>query len=419
MAFLRSLFSGVSALRNHQTMMDVIGNNIANVNTVGFKAGRATFSEVYAQTMSGATLPTSTTGGRNALQVGLGMAVNSLDTMFTQGNIEQTANPYDLAISGQGMFIVNQGGQTLYTRAGAFSTDANGNIVTATGAKLQGKMADATGAIPGGTRLEDLLINQDLKSLAQASTYVEYAGNLNSSAAVGDTAESSASVYDSLGNRITLKLTFTKTADNAWNWSATIPDPSPATTWSNVGGGTLSYDSLGRLQSATGTTISFTPAGGASPLTLDLRFGTETSPGVFNGISQSSGSSSISRRNYDGHASGTLTGVEFDTTGKILGTFSNGIVQTLGQVMLAEFNNFAGLERMGDSLYQLSANSGIPAILEPGEVSEISPGSLEQSNVDLADEFTKMIMAQRGFQASARVITTSDDMLQELVNLKM
>jgi flagellar hook-basal body protein len=148
MAFLRSLFAGVSALRNHQTMMDVIGNNIANVNTVGFKAGRATFSELYAQTLRGATMPTATNGGTNPMQVGLGMAVNSLDTLFTQGNIETTSNPFDLAISGQGMFVVNQNGQTMYTRAGDFGLDAEGRIVTGTGAILQGKMANAAGVIP-------------------------------------------------------------------------------------------------------------------------------------------------------------------------------------------------------------------------------------------------------------------------------
>ena len=421
MAFLRSLFSGVSALRNHQTMMDVIGNNIANVNTVGFKAGRTTFSELYAQTVQGASRPTATNGGTNPMQVGLGMSVSTIDTLFTAGNIETTAVPFDLAISGQGMFIVDQNGQTLYTRAGNFSLDADGHIVTATGAKLQGKMANTAGVVPGGTRLEDLIINRDLKSLAQASSYVEYAGNLDSSAAVGATAESSASVFDSLGNRITLKLTFTKVAENQWSWSATIPDTSAATGERTVGGGALVYNTDGTLQSTTGNQVTFTPAGGASPLTLDLRFGTTSAsaPGVFSGITQTGGSSSISRRNYDGHESGTLTDVKFDIYGKVLGSFSNGTVQTLAQVMLAEFNNVEGLERMGDNMYALSANSGIPSILEPGEVSTLTPGALEQSNVDLADEFTKMIMAQRGFQANARVISTSDELLQELVNLKM
>lgn len=419
MAFLRSLFAGVSSLRNHQTMMDVIGNNIANVNTVGFKAGRATFSELYAQTLQGASRPTAINGGTNPMQVGLGMSVSTIDTLFTAGNIETTSNPFDLAISGQGMFVVNQNGQTMYTRAGNFSLDADGHIVTGTGAILQGKMADAAGVVPGGTRLEDLIVNRDLRSLAQASTFVEYAGNLDSSAAVGTSVESSASVFDSLGNRTALTLTFTKADDNQWSWSATVPDRTTGTP-RIVGGGSLVYNTDGSLQSATGSPITFTPDGGGSPLTLDLRFGTPsaTAPGVFAGITQTNAHSSISRRNYDGHEAGTLTDVKFDISGKVLGSFSNGTVQTLAQVMLAEFNNTEGLERMGDNLYSLSANSGIPSILEPGEVSTLTPGALEQSNVDLADEFTKMIMAQRGYQASARVISTSDEMLQELVNLK-
>ena len=429
MAFLRSLFAGVSALRNHQTMMDVIGNNIANVNTTGFKAGRATFSELYAQTLRGASRPTSLTGGTNPMQDGLGMSINTLDTQFMQGNVEQTNGDYDLAISGPGFFIVNAGGQSMYTRDGKFTLDADGSIVTGGGARLQGKMADANGVIPSGTTLEDIVINGDIKSPARATTYVNYSGNLDSSADIyslgppetGGFTKTTASVYDSLGNRIALELKFMKTAANTWDWTASVPDPAPATTSTVVGNGTLTFNSGdGTLQSGSPSPITLTPTTGADPLTLDLRFGTPsaTAPGVFSGITQTSGDSSVTPRDYDGYTSGTLKNVSVDAMGKVSGTFTNSTVQVLAQVMLAEFNNSGGLLRMGNNMFTLSGNSGTPAIVEPGEASELSPGALEQSNVDLADEFTKMITAQRGFQASARVITTSDEFLQEVVNLK-
>ncbi len=183
MSFLRSLFSGVSGLRNEQTMMDVIGNNIANINTVGFKASRATFSELYAQTLRGGTQPTATNGGTNPIQVGLGMTVNSIDTLFTQGSFETTSNPLDLALNGSGFFVVKQNGRNLYTRDGTFQQDGSGRLTTKSGAIVQGKMADAQGVIPSGTLLQDIVINMDTKSPAKATTTAQFAGNLDSSAA--------------------------------------------------------------------------------------------------------------------------------------------------------------------------------------------------------------------------------------------
>jgi flagellar hook protein FlgE len=429
MAFLRSLFAGVSGLRNHQTMMDVIGNNIANVNTVAFKGGRATFSELFAQTIRGASRPVGDNGGTNPMQVGLGMSINTLDTLFLQGNIETTNNNTDLAILGNAFFIVNKDGQTLYTRAGRFDLDSTGKMVNpGSGAVLQGKMADASGTIPAGTTLADIIIDRDIKAPAKATSLIEYAGNLDASAAVynpgpppsGGITTSSISVYDSLGNRIALTLRFTKTAANTWDWEASVPDPAPATTSTVVGTGTVNFNSDGTLQSFTGSPITITPTTGADPLTIDFDFGTPTAsaPGVFTGLTQTAGTSTVTPRTQDGYGTGSLSNISIDVAGRVLGTFTNGTIQTLAQVMLAEFNNPGGLERSGENTYSVTGNSGIPGITDAGETSKIIAGSLEQSNVDLADEFTKMITAQRGFQASARVITTSDEFLQEVVNLK-
>ena len=428
MAFLRSLFAGVSGLRNHQTMMDVIGNNIANVNTVAFKYGRASFSELYAQTLRGAGRPLDNTGGTNPMQVGLGMSVNTLDTIFSQGSIETTTNQTDLAIQGNGFFIVNKGGKQFFTRAGRFDLDQNGRLVNpGSGAILQGKMADAAGVVPSGTSLQDIYINKDIKSPAKATTEVKFAGNLDASAAVydavantGGKVDSSVTLFDSLGNEIDMTLRFTKTGPNSWSWSASIPDPKPATTSTNVGNGSVTFNDDGTLQTMSGSPITITPTSGAAVMTVDLDFGTPsaTAPGNFSGLTQSSGTASVTAREQDGYASGLLGNITIDAGGKILGTFTNGMVQTLAQIMLAEFNNPGGLIRSGDNAYDVSGNSGTAAIMTPGETSSVVAGALEQSNVDLADEFTKMITAQRGFQASARVITTSDEFLQEVVNLK-
>ena len=428
MAFLRSLFAGVSGLRSHQTMMDVIGNNIANVNTVGFKRGRSVFSEMFAQTLRGAGRPGTASGGTNPVQVGLGTTVSTIDTLFTQGTIEMTDKTTDLAIQGSGLFIVNLGGKTMYTRDGSFSLDQSGRLVNpATGAVVQGKIADATGTIPAGTSLNDIVINQDVKSPARATTMVKFGGNLDSSAEVynpgppptGGFVSSSVTVYDSLGNQIPLTLEYTKTGSNTWAWSANIPNPPPGTGTTPVGSGTVTFNADGTLQASTGSPLSFDPGTGANALSVALDFGTPSAGGTGSsaGLTQNANPSLVISRDQDGYTSGVLTGISVDNLGRVIGSFTNGEQLTLAQIMLAEFNNPAGLLRVGSNMYDVTGNSGTPAVVDAGVTSSIYSGGLEQSNVDLADEFTRMITAQRGFQASARVITTSDEFLQEIVNL--
>jgi flagellar hook protein FlgE len=410
-------------------MMDVIGNNIANINTIGFKSGRATFAEMYAQTVRSANRPTETNGGSNPMQVGLGMSISTLDTLFSQGSIESTQNAFDMAIKGPAFFIVKQGGQTLYTRAGNFGTDGEGKVVSgSSGAVLQGKMADTNGVIPSGNTLQDIIINPDIKSPAKATTFIKYSGNLNNSADIyslgppetGGKTTSTSDAYDSLGTVVPVTLTFTKTGINTWDWSAAVPAQAPATTPTIVGNGTITFNTDGTLQSSPPPPLSIPSISGADPLSISLDFGTPSpsAPGVFSGITQTSLGSGVSRKESDGYETGSLLTVSVDATGRIEGAFSNSTRQSLAQVMLAEFNNPGGLVRNGENTYTFSGNSGTPATIEAGEASRIYSYSLEQSNVDLADEFTKMITAQRGFQASARIITTSDEFLQEIVNLK-
>jgi flagellar hook protein FlgE len=373
---------------------------------------------LFAQTLRGATQPFGSNGGTNPIQVGLGTSINTLDTLFTQGSIETTGQSTDLAIEGNGFFAVKKDGKLLYTRVGTFSLDANGKLVNSgTGAVLQGKLADDAGNVPSGTKLEDLKIALDKKSPAKATTSVKFSGNLDSGAATGDSTDASVTIYDSLGNPITLTMTFTKSATaNEWTWSASAPSPSTIT---GGGSGTITFNSDGTLNAFTyssGTGIAITPGNGAAAMSVSLDVGTASE---FSGITQTNADSNVSPREQDGYASGILSGVSIDENGAILGSFSNGTILTLGQVMLAEFNNPGGLLKTGENLFEVTGNSGIATIVSPGSsASSLVSGALEQSNVDLADEFTKMIMAQRGFQSNARVITASDEFLNEVVNLK-
>ncbi|MFZ4619123.1 MAG: flagellar hook protein FlgE [Bacteroidota bacterium] len=420
MAFLRSLSAGVTGLRNHTMMMDVIGNNVANINTIGFKGSRITFGEMFAQTLRGSASGTATNGGTNPMQIGLGASVLSIDTVFKQGGIELTGGEGDLAISGNGFFVVNKGGKPFYTRIGAFSVDDQGRL-TQGGAILQGKVADQLGNVSSGTKLQDLKIDLDRKSPAKATSIAKFSGNLDPDAKIGDTTDSSVTIYDSQGNAMSLNLTFTKTAtDNSWTWQATVPPPTTATIPSG-GSGTVTFDTLGALSGMTfddgSTTLGIATGKGTDDLAIELNFGIA---GEYKGITQNSGTMSVTSREQNGYAAGEMTEWKIDPSGKINATFKNGQTITLGQVMLAEFNNPNGLSRSGDGLFDVSANSGIPVIIEAGgsSRSSIASGALEQSNVDLPEEFTKMIVAQRGFQSNARVITTSDEILNEIVNLK-
>ncbi len=222
-------------------------------------------------------------------------------------------------------------------------------------------------------------------------------------------------VYDTLGNPTNVQLQFTKTANDAWSWAATAP--APATTSAS---GTVTFNTDGTLNTLTGSPLVITPGTGAPDVSFTLDLGTPSAvvPGNFSGLTQASGDSAVSLTNQDGYTAGALTTVNIETNGTIRGTFANGTKLALGQIMLAEFNNPGGLQKSGDNCWDVSGNSGSASIVDGSGKTTVVSSALEQSNVDLADEFTKMITAQRGFQANARVITTSDEILQEVVALK-
>ncbi len=407
---MRSLFSGVSGLSNHQVKMDVIGNNIANVNTMGFKSSRATFSEVFSQTLRGAGAPSDERGGTNAQQIGLGTGLSGTDTLHTQGSLQTTGNPTDLGIEGDGFFLLNQEDRLVYSRAGGFSTDADGYLVNAAGLRVQGWRGEG-GQLPetNTTNLDDLRIPMGETVGAQATSRIVYANNLSADADPDETWSTPVEVFDSQGREYTVNLSFSKADSNTWNWELTTEDEALAIT--GDGSGAITFSDEGNVTDGETPDAVGVDVDGASALALNLDF---------EAITQMSGSSTVSAVERDGSPMGTLESFDVDASGVITGVYSNGTVQTLGQVGIASFSNPSGMTKAGDNIFMESNNSGLRQVGPPGTSGRglMAPGSLEMSNVDLSEQFSEMIITQRGFQANSRVVTTSDDMLSELVNLK-
>ena len=409
---LRSMFSAISGLRGHQIMMDVIGNNIANVNTVGFKSGRVNFQDILSQTLHGATAPQGGLGSINPAQIGLGMTVAGIDVLQTQGNLQSTGKTTDMAIQGDGFFVESDGAGTYYTRDGAFDIALDGSLANpASGMKVQGWQADAAGKIDITQPISNLVIPIGQRTTALATSNVTLSGNLDAGAAVGTSVPTTMTVFDSLGIAHSVKVTFTKTAANQWDWAATKDAADAGITITPAAGvnqGSLTYSSGGVFSASTGT-LSFAFPDGATSTTPAISLAQMTQ---FSGTSQPSGQT-------DGFTSGTLVTFAVGNAGELSGVYSNGQTQVLGQIALANFLNSAGLLRAGQNNFSATSASGAANIgtAATGGRGSVTTGALEMSNVDLATQFTGMITAERGFQANGRVITTSDQMLQTLVNL--
>ncbi|WP_370327643.1 flagellar hook protein FlgE [Euzebya sp.] len=421
------MYSGVSGLRGHQTYLDTVGNNIANVNTTGYKSSSVVFSDMLSQILSGAGAPTALAGGTNPAQVGLGTSIAGIQTNFTQGAVQLTGRATDMAIQGEGFFVTQIAGQRQYTRAGSLSFDAAGQLVTPSGAVVQGWAANAQGQINTNGPIGNLgiPIGQILEPVATES--VSIGGNLPADATVADSIVTSIDVVDEQGGAHPLSLTWTKLADNQWEVTAEMPDAAGVMQPVAVSGGTgtpanvVNFDPLTGLPDIEGLTMAagdlVTASGAQFSLDVELDFG---EAGDADGLVQFAGESTMSALSQDGAEIGFLRSFSIDQSGIISGVFSNGLRRNLGQVALANFNNPGGLERVGDTSFIPSPNSGEPqlGIAGQGGLGSISGGSVEMSNVDLAAEFTNMIAAQRGFQANSRVISASDEILQDLVNLK-
>ncbi|OIJ13159.1 flagellar biosynthesis protein FlgE [Anaerobacillus alkalilacustris] len=407
---IRSMYSGIGGMKNFQTKLDVIGNNIANVNTFGFKKGRTTFKDLVSQQLSGASNPTDNRGGTNPRQIGLGGTLATVDTVHTQGSLQTTGRALDLGISGDGFFIVTNGNMSYYTRAGNFYLDRQGTLVTADGLKVQGYRPDPVTGDVDYNDFGDLQIQAGNVIPPEATTAASFNGNLNSEAD-GTTrpVEVKYNVIDSLGSVHQIEVIFNKVDTNEWTYS--INAPGMANVTQPAGELDIQFNENGAVTNPLDpTNITVQPGNGANPInfTLDLSM-----------VTQFAGSNTVDLAEINGNSEGFLESFNISQTGEINGVFTNGEVRVLGQIATAIFNNPGGLTKSGDNLYQVSNNSGIPNVGVAGEARGIIAGStLEMSNVDLSEEFTEMIVAQRGFQANTRIITTSDEILQELVNLK-
>ncbi|WP_448614132.1 flagellar hook protein FlgE [Modestobacter sp. URMC 112] len=426
---LRSMFSAISGLRAHQTKLDVSGNNIANVNTVGFKGSQTVFEDTLSQVLRNGSAPTGDAAGSNPAQVGLGVKVAGITTNFSQGAQQNTGRSTDFMIQGDGFFVTRAGNENLYTRAGSFDFDGAGNLVTPDGAMLQGWMADG-GVVSANGPIGPLKVPFGQVLAPSATTGGGMVGNLSADAAIGTSLQFQAEMYDSLGNPHMVNYQLTKTAVTAagvTTWQARVLDadgtPMPTSTATPPATSVnVVFDADGVMTSptATGTPpvkqFAFYPPAADfpswdGPVTIDIT-----------SITQFGGKSSVAatRTAASGSALGTLESFALSNDGTITGVFSNGLRQPIGQLALATFANPGGLEKAGNTSFRMADNSGAPAIglAGAGGRGTLSAGALEMSNVDLAEEFTGLIVAQRGFQANSRVITTSDELLQDLVQLK-
>ncbi len=421
---IRSMYAAVSGLRNHQTMMDVVGNNIANVNTTGFKSSNTVFEDVLSQTLRGAGRAGANTGGTNPAQIGLGASVAGVTTNFSQGAPQLTGRGTDLAITGDGFFIVDQGGERLFTRSGAFTLDTLGRLVSQNGGIVQGWPADANGQFNPNGPVRPLVVPVgDVIAPVQTSTSV-LGGNLPADAAVGTTVATSIDVYDGQGRQTTVRYELTKTAADTWSVGyryvddAGVQQPTPPAAASAVTGGPLTFDANGELTSGYALTIpGGTIPGFAAGDDITISLGAASAPAR---ITQFGSLSTAAALDQNGSAAGSLQSFSIGQDGLVTGSYSNGLTRSLGQLALASFTNPEGLEKRGGSTFGATAASGAVNIGQAGQGGRglLSSGTLEMSNVDLSTEFTNLILAQRGFQANSRVVTTSDEMLQEVVNLK-
>ncbi|MEN6389693.1 MAG: flagellar hook protein FlgE [Syntrophomonas sp.] len=465
---MRSMFSGVSGLKNMQMAMDVIGNNMANVNTPGFKRSRVVFQDTLYQAMRGGAAPTDNTGGTNPMGVGMGMSVSSVDQIHTGAAAQASSRLTDMAIDGNGYFIIKTNGETSYTRSGSFSFDKQGNLVASDGGQVQGWLADLEGNIDASvSKITGVNIAAYNLMAPKATSEMGVTGNLDSKTEANDIAagfdlatgvpadDTSETItkeyYDSLGNKEVLYFRFFRTVDDAtatpptysWNCdvsgdskfgdadgdgtiddTANIESVEPQGT--PVGGAgvirynKINFDKSGKLETDTSTpntntvSMSFTidrSSVGADPvnITVDLK-----------SLLQYNTDSTVQVESQNGLPTGSLQSLTVGSDGVISGQYDNGQLKSLARVALANFRNPAGLQQVGGNRFVTSTNSGDSMVGAPssGGMGAILPSSLEMSNVDLSEELTQMIIVERGFTANSRIITTSDEMLQELANLK-
>ncbi|GIE27956.1 flagellar hook protein FlgE [Actinoplanes italicus] len=438
---LRSLYSGISGLNAHQRMIDVTGNNIANVNTTGYKSSQVQFNDTMSQMLGAGGSPQNGMAGTNPAQVGLGVRVGGITANFSQGSAQTTGKSGDMMIQGDGFFITRSGNENLYTRAGSFFFDANGVLATATGEPVQGWTADSEGIVNSGVQPGDIKMPLGATIPPKQTTEITMKGNLTSDypadpLALNDIVTIPVKVFDDKGATRTVTAVFTRGVPDrttvVTDWTVDLYehyDPSGLTPNVAVNGTSQMTLDMSKGKPTVEATDSPTPGNLDSDGNMVFRpadpSATPPDPGLkinLKDLTMYSGLTDARVFNVDGQTAGALTSLSYTVSdsGEIIGVYSNGLKQTLGQVAMATFKNVAGLEKVGNSLFRTTVNSGYAQVGEPGSagMGQVISGALEMSNVDLAQEFTNLVVAQRGFQANSRIITTSDEILQELVSMK-
>ncbi|MBK4737024.1 flagellar hook protein FlgE [Noviherbaspirillum pedocola] len=410
-----SFQQGLSGLNAASKSLEVIGNNVSNANTVGFKAAQAQFADVYATSLNG--------GG--ASDIGIGTKISDVVQEFNQGNITASDNPLDIAINGNGFFRMDSNGTVTYARNGQFQLDKNGYVVNAQGANLTGYVANAAGVLSTGSPQKLQISTADLPPAVTKS--VNQALNLDSTQAIPATTPFSAtdptsynnatsvSVYDSLGNSHVLQTFYVNAGSGNWDVYAVADDVPLVTTPAGGKIGTLSFDTTGALTAASKATLPFSapiPAsGGAAAFSPQIDF---------TGTTQYGSAFTVNSLSQNGYAAGHLTGFTTGDDGTITGRYSNGKSATLGQVVLANFTNVNGLQPLGNNVWAETSSSGQPLVATPGSgtFGKLQASAVEDSNVDLTAELVNMITAQRVYQANAQTVKTQDQVMQTLVNLR-
>ena len=425
MGISSALYSGVSGLNTNSQAMSVIGNNLANTNTIGFKGSRTVFSDLLSSTINGS-------GGSS--QVGRGVGMSIVDNIFSQGTFESTESGLDVAIEGDGFFLLKEPGDntTYYSRAGSFRFDDDGYLINPEGLRVQGQAYDLDGELAPGDPNDILVSNAGLIQGNVTST-ITLNTNLDSSESVIAAAfditnpdtynySSSTQTYDTLGNPHLITTYFRKTANNQWNWyySTTLPDGTVTPAVPAAGATVLQFTADGVLAD---------PADPANAATVPL---TDTIPAINWGngstataititfdTTQFNSDSIVISQEQNGYGAGELTSIDIDEEGAVIASYSNGEQAKVAHLVLGRFTNPNGLQLAGSNLYKATGESGVARTGLPGsELGKVYTNSLEQSNVDMGAEFVRMITVQRGFQANSKIITTVDELLGELINLK-
>ena len=413
---LTSFYTALTGLNNNATAISVIGNNLANMNTGAFKGSKASFAEALA----GAASSFSSSG--SPIQVGLGSLISGISPVFTQGSITYTGRPTDAAISGSGFFVVSTEGGVGFTRSGSFGLSNLGELINSEGLNVLGYRA-VNGIIGNYGDLTPVVINKGESIPPTATANISIAANLDAQTAVDSTFATAVQVYDSLGAVHVITLSFTKTGTGGWDWTAAIPATDTGGASGDppvqIGNGALVFDGAGRMTSPTANatlTVAGLSSGAAD---MDVTFNLLDAIGNPL-ITSYAGSSSVSSTTQDGSASSLLIDVTIDSRGMLNGVFDDGRTMPIAQLAIANFANVEGLGKYRGNTFVESQSSGAPSIGIAGDGGRgvIVGASLEQSNVDIAQEFTNLIVSQRGYQANSRVITTTDELYQDALSLK-